>query len=60
MYNKVVFMSFNKSKGLERKIVFVFSVDGYFDFINKSVDNLIPNILYVALTRSLEHLVIIQ
>ena len=51
--NKICLMSFNKSKGLEKKNVFVFFLDEYYDKICDEIDNYIPNSLYVALTRSL-------
>ena len=56
--NKIAFMSFNKSKGIERKIVFVYSVDDLFDIVFGKEEKKIPNLLYVALTRSLEHLIV--
>jgi superfamily I DNA/RNA helicase len=56
MNNKFVFMSVNKSKGLERKIVFLYLIDEIFDRYN--TNDGIPNILYVGLTRSLEKLII--
>ena len=46
-------MSINKSKGIERKIVFFYCLDEHFDFIQNTGNDLyIPNILYVGLTRS--------
>ena len=32
-------MTINKSKGLERKIVFVYSIDSHFDFIQAKNDD---------------------
>ena len=53
-------MSFNKSKGLEKKNVFVFFLDEYYDKIGDELGNNIPNSLYVALTRSLQNLFIFR
>ena len=60
--NKLVFSSFHQVKGLERKVIIVFSFDkGYFDFCDRTSDpNKCPNTLYVALTRSLEHMTLIH
>ena len=33
MKNKFTFMSINKSKGLERKIIFFYSLDTVFDYV---------------------------
>ena len=61
MYNKILFTTFHQSKGLERKIVFVYSMDeGYYRYAkNASIDKC-PNPIYVACTRALEHLIIIH
>jgi hypothetical protein len=58
LHGKVVFSSFHQSKGLERKVVFVFNFcDSYFRFFARGVDrNICPNILYVAITRAKERL----
>ena len=59
---KIVFSSFHQVKGLERKIVFVFSFDsGYFEYYDKNGQkDQIPNTLYVAATRAKEHLILIH
>jgi superfamily I DNA/RNA helicase len=59
---KLAFSTFHQAKGLERKIVIVFSFDkSYFDYIKKNADPTIcPNEMYVAATRALEHLIIIH
>lgn len=58
LVNKVVFSSFHQSKGLERKIVFVYNFNqAYFTFYAKDKDpNVCPNTMYVAITRALERL----
>ncbi len=60
--NKLVFSTFHQSKGLERKVVFVYGFDdSYFKYFKKDKDpKKCPNELYVAVTRALEHLVIIH
>jgi len=62
MKNKIVFCSFHQSKGLERKIVFVLGFDNsYFKYYGKDLkQNICPNILYVATTRSMLHLILIK
>ena len=62
MKNKIVFCSFHQSKGLERKIVFVLGFDNsYFRYYGKDLkQNICPNILYVATTRSMLHLILIK
>ena len=55
--DKVVFSTFHSVKGLERKVVVIFSFSKkYFDFFDKSADysrqRTCPNALYVALTRA--------
>lgn len=59
---KIVFSSFHQVKGLERKVVIIFSFDNsYFTYYNKSESSYkCTNTLYVALTRSLEHLTLIH
>lgn len=59
---KVVFCTFHKAKGLERKIVIVLGFDlSYHKYYNKDDSpNVCCNPLYVALTRSMEHLIIVQ
>ena len=61
MYNKILFTTFHQSKGLERKIVFVYSMDeGYYRYAKDASLDKCPNPIYVACTRSLEHLIIIH
>jgi hypothetical protein len=61
MYNKILFTTFHQSKGLERKIVFVYSMDeGYYRYAKDATVDKCPNPIYVACTRSLEHLIIIH
>jgi len=59
---KIVFSSFHQIKGLERKVIVIFSFDnGYFIYYNKSESPYnCTNTLYVALTRSLEHMTLIH
>ena len=59
---KLVFSSFHQSKGLERKVVFVFNFDdSYFKYYKKDADlTVCPNELYVATTRASEHLILIH
>ncbi|AYV79119.1 MAG: putative helicase/exonuclease [Faunusvirus sp.] len=58
LVNKLAFSTFHQVKGLERKVVIVFSCDNsYFTHYKKDSDpNVCPNELYVAATRGLEHL----
>ena len=60
--NKLVFSTFHQAKGLERKVVFIYGFDNsYFKFFKKDKNpKICPNELYVAVTRALEHLVIIH
>lgn len=60
LVNKVVFSSFHQSKGLERKVVFVYNFSAnYFTFYEKEKDTAIcPNAMYVAITRAMERLYI--
>jgi hypothetical protein len=61
MYNKILFTTYHQSKGLERKIVFVYSMDdGYYRYAKDSSIDKCPNPIYVACTRTLEHLIIIH
>jgi len=61
MFNKILFTTFHQSKGLERKIVFVYSMDeGYYRYAKDASLDKCPNPIYVACTRSLEHLIIIH
>ena len=60
--NKLVFSTFHQSKGLERKVVLVINFDNsYFQYYKKKANPFVcPNELYVATTRSLEHLSLIH
>lgn len=60
--NKLVFSSFHQSKGLERKVVICYGLDSsYLEFFGKKLSHeKCPNIIYVALTRAKEKLIIIQ
>jgi hypothetical protein len=60
--NKVVFTTFHKSKGRERKIVIVYNFDSsYFNFFNKTAPkNKCPPSIYVAITRASEHLFLLE
>lgn len=60
--NKLVFSSFHQSKGLERKIVICYGLDSsYYEFYGKNLSQeKCPNIIYVALTRAKEKLIILQ
>lgn len=62
MKGKLVFSSFHQVKGLERKVVIVFSFDSsYFQFYGKDLPHSeCPNAVYVALTRAKERLSIIH
>lgn len=56
--DKLVFLSFHQSKGLERKVCMVYGIDSsYFTVFKPDViDTICPNEIYVALTRSTERL----
>jgi len=60
--NKIVFTTFHKSKGRERKIVIVYNFDSsYFNFYNKTAPkNECPPSIYVAITRASEHLFLLE
>ena len=60
--NKLAFLSFHQSKGLERKVVFVFNFDNsYFTYYGKELPrDKCPNTLYVATTRAKERLILIH
>jgi hypothetical protein len=62
MKGKLAFLTFHQSKGLERKIIIVYNFDNsYFTYFNTSADPLVcPNELYVATTRTLEHLTLLH
>ena len=59
---KIVFSTFHQIKGSERPIVVVFSFDAsYFDYYARNESRVkCPNPVYVALSRSLERLVVIH
>lgn len=61
MKDKIVFTTFHKAKGLERKCVIVYGFDeSYFEYYNVLADPLVcPNELYVAVTRASCELVVI-
>lgn len=58
--NKLVISTFHQTKGLERKLVFIFNFDeSYFNYYKRDADSSIcPNELYVAITRATEHVVL--
>jgi hypothetical protein len=60
--DKVVFSTFHKSKGRERKRVIIFGFDNtYFKFFSKEEpQNECPPLLYVAVTRASQHLTLLQ
>ena len=60
--DKMLFSSFNQVKGMERKCVIVFNFDdSYFKYYNKKANQYqCPNEIYVALTRSIEKLVLVH
>ena len=62
MNGKLVFLSFHQSKGLERKIVFVYNFDNtYFKYYEKMKSPYVcPNTLYVAITRASERLILVH
>ena len=62
LVGKIVFSSFHQVKGRERKIVIVFNFDeSYFKYYAKNKNPYkCPNELYVACTRSSEHLVLVH
>tara|TARA_B110000971_G_scaffold221978_1_gene272135 strand:+ start:7426 stop:9627 length:2202 start_codon:yes stop_codon:yes gene_type:complete len=59
---KLVFSTFHQTKGLERKVIIIFSFDNsYFEFYKKNQNTYVcPNELYVATTRGLEHLSVLH
>src|SRR3990167_4968622 len=60
---KLVIATFNSTKGMERKCVFVMNFDeSYFKFFGKEFDSCkeVPNIIYVALTRAIDRLYVIK
>jgi hypothetical protein len=62
MRGKLVLTTFHQSKGLERKAVVVIGLDAsYFEYFDATSDMCeLPNTGYVALTRALEMLVVVQ
>lgn len=62
MKKKLVFTTFHQVKGLERKVIIIFGFDeSYFRYYKKNYDpKILPNELYVALTRSSEKLFILH
>lgn len=60
--NKLSFSTYHASKGLEKKVVIVFSFDSsYYNFYAKNMDkSKLSNPQYVALTRSLEQLIMVH
>lgn len=60
---KLVIATFNSTKGMERKCVFVMNFDeSYFKFFGKEFDSSpeVPNIIYVALTRAIDRLYVVK
>lgn len=59
---KLVFSTFHQVKGLERKVIIVLNFDQtYFDYFKKDADpHILPNELYVAITRAKERLTVIH
>jgi hypothetical protein len=59
---KIVFSTYHQTKGLERKIVFVFNFDeSYFKFYERDAPiDKCPNTLYVAATRAIDKLIILH
>jgi hypothetical protein len=63
MKNKLLFLSFHQSKGLERKVAIIFSFDkSYFNYYCRDEINTFycPNTIYVAITRAKEQLTVIH
>lgn len=60
LQGKVVFSTFHKVKGLERKVILLMGFDSsYFElYAKEETQSVCPNLLYVALTRAKEHLVV--
>ena len=59
---KIAFASFHQVKGMERKICIIYGFDeSYFNFYAKNLDrNVCPNVLYVALTRASDRLLLVH
>lgn len=60
--NKIVFSTFHSVKGRQRKIVFLFGFDSsYFEYYARDIQtNVCPNTLYVAATRAIDRLYVIE
>lgn len=59
--DKIICLTYHKSKGLERKVSIVYGCDNYFfELHNNIINTICPNELYVALTRSTERLTLVQ
>jgi hypothetical protein len=59
--NKMVVSTFHSVKGLERKCVFLFgAVEGVFNVCRDADRNILPNPVYVGMTRAKEVLVILN
>lgn len=56
--NKVVFTTINQSKGRERKIVIIYNFDESYKFYDKKSDDSCSNLLYVAMTRATDQLIL--
>ncbi len=59
---KLVFSTFHQTKGLERKVIIIYSFENsYFEYYKKNISRSIcPNEIYVACTRSLEQLTLLH
>ncbi len=59
---KICFASFHQVKGMERKICIVYGFDeSYFNYFAKDLDRTkCPNVLYVALTRASDRLILMH
>jgi hypothetical protein len=62
MRGKILFSTFHQTKGMERKVVFVYGFDmSYFLYYKKNKDpHEMPDELYVAVTRASEHLIMLH
>jgi hypothetical protein len=60
--DKIVFSTFHQVKGLERKIIIIFSFDNsYFEYYNRNAPkHYCSNEIYVALTRATERISVIH
>jgi len=59
--NKLNFITFHSSKGLERKVIIVTTFDdSYYGVFDSDSRNTCPNIMYVGLTRAKERLSVIR